>query len=107
MDWGGPILTSLDVVMREAALFAAAGFVVLGAGDLLVDARWLLRLLGAYHKLISRTVVRVNPTIRRGVFGWAEYRTMPLLHDRGGECAVIKVPRFELHASVTEICQML
>jgi len=42
MDWGGPILTSLDVVVREAALFAAAGFIVLGAGDLLVDARWLL-----------------------------------------------------------------
>ena len=42
MDWGGPILTSLDVVVREAALFAAAGFLVLGAGDLLVDARWLL-----------------------------------------------------------------
>jgi adsorption protein B len=42
MDWGGPILTSLDVVMCEAALFAAAGFVILGAGDLLVDAIWIL-----------------------------------------------------------------
>ncbi|HEX9954443.1 MAG TPA: glycosyltransferase, partial [Allosphingosinicella sp.] len=42
MDWGGPILTSLDVVVREAALFAAAGFLILGAGDLLVDAIWLV-----------------------------------------------------------------
>ena len=42
MDWGGPILTSLDVVMREAALFAAAGFVVLGVGDVCVDAAWLM-----------------------------------------------------------------
>jgi adsorption protein B len=42
MDWGGPILTSLDVVMREAALFAAAGFCILGVGDLLVDASWLM-----------------------------------------------------------------
>ena len=41
MDWGGPILTSLDVVMCEAALFAASGFIVLGAGDLVVDAIWL------------------------------------------------------------------
>jgi adsorption protein B len=41
MDWGGPILTSLDVVMCEAALFAAAGFVILGAGDAVVDAIWI------------------------------------------------------------------
>jgi adsorption protein B len=41
MEWGGPILTILDVVMREAALFAAAGFLVLGLGDLVVDALWL------------------------------------------------------------------
>ncbi|HEY7809963.1 MAG TPA: glycosyl transferase family protein [Allosphingosinicella sp.] len=41
MDWGGPILTSLDVVVREAALFAAVGFLILAAGDLLVDAIWL------------------------------------------------------------------
>ena len=45
MDWGGPILTSLGVVVREAALFAAAGFVILGAGDLVVDAAWLARRL--------------------------------------------------------------
>jgi adsorption protein B len=43
MEWGGPILAILDVVMREAALFAAAGFLVLGLGDLLVDALWLAR----------------------------------------------------------------
>ena len=40
MDWGGPILTSLDVVMREAALFAACGFLVLGLADLAIDLLW-------------------------------------------------------------------
>ena len=40
MDWG----TFLDggaVVVREIGLFAAAGFLVLGLGDLLVDAIWI------------------------------------------------------------------
>jgi adsorption protein B len=41
MDWGGPILALLDAVMREAALFAAAGFLALGLGDVVVDAIWL------------------------------------------------------------------
>lgn len=41
MEWGGPILASLDVVMCEAALFAAAGFIILGAGDAVVDSIWV------------------------------------------------------------------
>jgi adsorption protein B len=51
MDWGGPILTSLDLVVREAALFAAAGFLLLGIGDLLVDLIWLrLRTAASTHR---------------------------------------------------------
>jgi adsorption protein B len=51
MDWGGPILTSLDLVVREAALFAAAGFLLLGIGDLLVDLIWLrLRAAASTHR---------------------------------------------------------
>jgi adsorption protein B len=37
LPWGG-----VGAVMREAALFAAAGFLLLGAGDLAVDLLWLL-----------------------------------------------------------------
>jgi adsorption protein B len=41
MDVVGLLLSGLDVAMREAALFAAAGFLILGVGDLAVDAIWL------------------------------------------------------------------
>ncbi|HEX8256678.1 MAG TPA: glycosyl transferase family protein [Allosphingosinicella sp.] len=36
-----PLFAGLDFVMREAALFAATSFLVLGAGDVLVDLLWL------------------------------------------------------------------
>ena len=36
LSWGG-----LETLMRETALFAATGFLILGAGDLLVDLLWL------------------------------------------------------------------
>jgi adsorption protein B len=35
------LLTACAFVMREAALFAACGFLLLGLGDLLVDFLWL------------------------------------------------------------------
>src|SRR5687767_2959172 len=41
MGLGGSFPAMLDVVVREAGLFAAAGFLLLGIGDLAVDAIWL------------------------------------------------------------------
>jgi adsorption protein B len=47
MDVGGPLFGGLEILMREAGLFAAAGFLLLGASDLAVDLVWLgLRLTG-------------------------------------------------------------
>ena len=40
MDWG-VLLDAAAFLVRELALFAAAGFLVLGASDLLVDLIWL------------------------------------------------------------------
>ncbi|HEY0627208.1 MAG TPA: glycosyl transferase family protein [Allosphingosinicella sp.] len=36
------LLTALDFLMREAALFSASGFLILGVGDLFIDAVWLV-----------------------------------------------------------------
>jgi adsorption protein B len=50
MDIAGPLFGGIDFIMREAALFAAAGFLVLGLSDLAVDLLWLahrLRRAGA------------------------------------------------------------
>jgi adsorption protein B len=41
MDIAGPLFGGMDFIMREAALFAAAGFLVLGLSDLAVDFLWL------------------------------------------------------------------
>src|SRR3712207_3363060 len=41
MDVAGPLFGGVDFIMREAALFAATGFLVLGLGDLAVDLLWL------------------------------------------------------------------
>jgi bacteriophage N4 adsorption protein B len=41
MDIAGPLFGGVDFIMREAALFAATGFLVLGLGDLAVDLLWL------------------------------------------------------------------
>jgi adsorption protein B len=47
MDVVGPLLGGLEILMREAGLFAAAGFLLLGASDVAVDLIWLrLRLSG-------------------------------------------------------------
>ncbi|HEX8261463.1 MAG TPA: glycosyl transferase family protein [Allosphingosinicella sp.] len=37
----GLVFGSLDFIMREAALFAATGFLILGLGDLAVDLLWI------------------------------------------------------------------
>jgi adsorption protein B len=45
MDVVGLLFAAADVTMREAALFAAAGFLLLGISDLAVDMLWALRKL--------------------------------------------------------------
>ncbi len=45
MDGTGLALSIAGFVMHEAMLFAACGFLLLGAGDLLVDAIWIGRTL--------------------------------------------------------------
>lgn len=50
MDLVGPLFGGVDFIMREAALFAATGFLVLGLGDLAVDLIWLGLLLGGRTK---------------------------------------------------------
>jgi adsorption protein B len=42
MDVAGPVFAALELGMHEAALFAAAGFLILGASDLAVDLIWLV-----------------------------------------------------------------
>lgn len=39
-------VATLDLLMRETALFAAVGFLLLGAGDVLLDLIWIGRSLG-------------------------------------------------------------
>jgi adsorption protein B len=47
MGVAGPLFGGVDFIMREAALFAATGFLLLGLSDLAVDLIWLaLRLRG-------------------------------------------------------------
>ncbi len=41
MDSAGPLFGGMDFIMREAALFAATGFLILGLSDLAVDMLWL------------------------------------------------------------------
>ena len=43
MDRAWPLVAAIDFAMREAALFAAVGFLILGLSDLLVDAIWIGR----------------------------------------------------------------
>jgi len=41
MDWASGLIGLGALVVREATLFAAAGFILLGIGDLAVDLIWL------------------------------------------------------------------
>lgn len=41
MDVAGSLFGGMDFIMREAALFAATGFLILGLSDLAVDLLWL------------------------------------------------------------------
>jgi adsorption protein B len=65
MDIAGPLFGGVDFIMREAALFAASGFLVLGLSDLAVDLLWLashIRRLGRP----AATVADLPPPARPG-----------------------------------------
>ena len=52
MGAAGPLFGGMDFIMREAALFAAAGFLILGLSDLAVDLVWIgLRLRGLARRM--------------------------------------------------------
>lgn len=53
MDWG-TLFDTASFVLRELALFAAVGFVLLGASDLLVDIIWI-------GLKLKRLVLRIPP----------------------------------------------
>ena len=55
MDVAGPLMGGADFIMREAALFAATGFLVLGLGDLAVDLLWI----GQRIRGLGRPVPRI------------------------------------------------
>jgi adsorption protein B len=61
MDLAGPLFGGAEFVMREAALFAAAGFLILGLSDLAVDLIWL----GLRLRRPPRTAAAASPPARR------------------------------------------
>lgn len=61
------LFTGLDIAMRELALFAATGFLLLGASDLLVDLGWLA--VQAKRRLSSRRPRRLDQLPRPAVPG--------------------------------------
>ena len=65
MGAAGPLFGGVDFIMREAALFAATGFLVLGLSDLAVDLLWIaLRLRGLGRG--QATVAELPPPARPG-----------------------------------------
>jgi len=62
MDVVGPLFAALEFVMREAALFAAVGFLFLGLSDLAVDLIWLG--LAARRRAGRRAAAGEIPTAR-------------------------------------------
>ncbi|HET9640573.1 MAG TPA: glycosyl transferase family protein [Allosphingosinicella sp.] len=55
MGIAGPLLGGMDLIMREAALFAATGFLILGLSDLAVDLLWI----GHRARRLARPAARV------------------------------------------------
>lgn len=92
MGWWGAVLEAAEVVMREAALFGAAGFLLLGAGDLAVDLIWLghsakrIFLFGYVPRLYAETVPAPRQPGRMAVMipAWDEAKVIGamLAHTR-------------------------
>ena len=55
MDVGDLLFAGLSLAMREAALFAALGFLLLGASDLLVDLIWIGRTIRCRFAIPARS----------------------------------------------------
>jgi adsorption protein B len=90
-----PLLAALDVVLRETALFAAIGFLLLGAGDLLLDLIWigrsLWRRLTIYRRHDKATALSLAPARHPGAIAifvpaWDEAAVIAsmLRHALGG-----------------------
>ncbi|MGQ0661150.1 glycosyl transferase family protein [Sphingosinicella sp.] len=54
------LFEALQLVLREASLFAAFGFVVLGIGDLVIDAAWLMLAIRRAFRPNDRPRVATN-----------------------------------------------
>lgn len=67
MDWTSGFIGISAFVVRELTLFAAAGFILLGIGDLAVDLTWLaLRAKRALLRIEPASVATLPPPRRRG-----------------------------------------
>jgi adsorption protein B len=79
MDWIATFFALCELIMREAALFAAVGFLFLGAGDLAVDLIWLglasrRMLSGGQRDVSAATLAAPERTGRLALFipAWDE-----------------------------------
>jgi adsorption protein B len=67
VDWTSGFIGISAFVVRELTLFAAAGFILLGIGDLAVDLTWLaLRAKRALLRIEPASVATLPPPRRRG-----------------------------------------
>jgi glycosyl transferase family 2 len=66
MDLASALFAGLGLVMREVALFAGAGFLLLGLGDLLVDLIWIVWALSRLGRP-APTVAALPPPERPGL----------------------------------------
>jgi adsorption protein B len=100
-------LASIDFIMREAALFAAAGFLVFGLSDLLVDIIWIgivarRRLGGSDHRLMSaKTLAAPSRPGRIAIFipAWDESAVIGKMLKHA--CAVLDRRGADLQWSAT------
>ena len=60
-----PLFGGVDFIMREAGLFAAAGFLVLGLSDLAVDLLWLAHRMGRLGRPVP-ALADLPPPVRPG-----------------------------------------
>lgn len=67
MDWGGALLDAGALLVRELSLFAAAGFLLLGASDLAVDLAWLwLKLRSRFRRDARLSLADLPPPATGG-----------------------------------------
>ena len=66
MDMAGPLFSGVDFIMREAALFAATGFLILGLSDFAVDLLWLAHRARRRGGMRIAAVADFDPPARPG-----------------------------------------